>query len=74
MKSSYSLTDKPFTLAETLSPDLRRRRPDREVSEPAALRELLARRREGEFVPADGMDRRLTRLIAAKRRSRGTPS
>ena len=42
--------------------------------ERAALRELLARRREGVFVPAKGMDRRLFRVIAARRRSHGLPS
>ena len=37
--------------------------------EPAALRTLLSHRREGAFVTAEGMDTRLTRMIADKRRA-----
>ena len=74
MKSSASLTDEQFTFRRNPGLDLLRGQLDGGVLEPAALRELLAHRRESEFVPADGMDRRLTRVIAAKRRSRGTPS
>ena len=59
-KSSVSLTDRQHAFAKTLAR--------------AALRELLARRREGEFVPAEGMDRHLSAVIAAKRRSHGLPS
>ena len=54
--------------------DLLRGRSEGEELERAALRELLACRREREFVPAEGMDRRLSRVIAAKRRSHELPS
>lgn len=36
-----------------------------------ALRELVSRRREGEFVSADEMDVRLERMIAEKRHAHG---
>ena len=42
-----------------------------EEAETAALRVLLARRREGDFVDADEMDARLARMIADKRRAHG---
>ena len=89
IKSSVSLTDEQYAFARTLVDtgryssvsavlqqglDLLRGRLDGEELERAALRELLARRREGEFVPAEGMDRRLSRVVAAKRRSHGLPS
>ncbi len=89
MKSSVSLTDEQYAFARTLVDagryssvssvlqqglDLLRGRLDGEELERAALRELLARRREGEFVPAEEMERRLSRAIAAKRRSHGLPS
>ena len=54
VKSSISLTDKQRMGAEGL--------------ETAALRELLSRRRAGEFVGAEQMDVRLARMVAKKRR------
>ena len=89
LKTTVSLTDEQYAFARTLVEtgryssvsavlrrglDLLRGRLEDEESERAALRELLARRREGEFVSAEGMDRRLSRVIAAKRRSSGLPS
>ena len=89
MKSSVSLTDAQYAFARSLVDtgryssvsavlqqglDLLRGRLDGEELERVAMRELLARRREGEFVPAEGMERRLSRVIAAKRRSHGLPS
>ncbi len=89
MKSSVSLTDEQHAFARILVDtgryssvsavlqqglDLLRGRLEGEELERAALRELLARRRKGKFVPAEGMDRRLSRVIAAKRRSHGLPS
>ena len=89
IKSSVSLTDEQHAFARTLVDtgryssvsavlqqglDLLRRRLESDELERTALRELLARRREREFVPAEGMDRRLSHAIAAKRRSHGLPS
>ncbi|MCY4076347.1 MAG: type II toxin-antitoxin system ParD family antitoxin [Acidobacteria bacterium] len=51
--------------------DLLRRRLENDELERMALREVLARRCEGEFVTAKGMDRRLAELIGARRRSQG---
>ena len=56
VKSLISLTDKQRMGAEDL--------------ETAALRELLLRRRAGEFVGAEQMDVRLARMVAKKRRIR----
>ena len=47
--------------------DLLRQRMDAEELEHAALRELLSRRRGGEFVSGRRMDTRLARMIAGKR-------
>ena len=44
-----------------------------EALEAAALRTLLSRRREGDFVSAEQMDARLAGLIADTRRARGLP-
>ena len=44
-----------------------------EALETAALRTLLSRRREGDFVSAEQMDARLAALIADKRRACGLP-
>ena len=44
-----------------------------ESLEAAALRTLLSRRREGDFVSAKQMDARLAALIADTRRARGLP-
>ena len=89
MKSSVSLTDEQYAFARTLVDsgrysslsavlqqglDLLRGRLDGEEVERVALREHLARRRAQEFIPEEEMDRRLSRLIAAKRRSHGLPS
>ena len=89
MKASVSLSDEQYAYARILMGtgrhssvsavlrqglDLLRGRVEGEELERAALRDLLASRREGEFVPADGMDRRLSRVIAAKRRSHELPS
>lgn len=89
IKSSVSLTDQQHAFARTLVDagryssvsavlqqglDLLRRRLEDEELERMALREVLARRREREFVAAERMDRRLADMIAAKRRSHGLPS
>ena len=42
-----------------------------EQREREALRELLSRRRTGEFISAEEMDARLKRMIAGKKRSCG---
>ena len=89
VKSSISLTDEQHAFARALveagryaslsavlqqGVDLLRQRMDAEEVETAALRALLARRREGEFVDAEGMDARLKAMIADKRRAHGLPS
>ena len=89
IKSSVSLTDEQHAFARTLVEagryasvsavlqqglDLLRRRLEDEELERIALREVLARRRQGEFVTAERMDRRLAEAIAAKRRSHGLPA
>lgn len=89
VKSSVSLTDEQHAFARTLVDtgryssvsavlqqglDLLRGRLEGEELERAALRELLARRRGREFVTAEEMDRRLSAVVAAKRRSHGLPS
>ena len=89
VKSSISLTDEQHAFARALveagrysslsailqqGVDLLRQRMDTEELELAALRELLSRRREGEFVAAQRMDTRLSRMIADKRRAHGLPS
>ena len=89
VKSSISLTDEQHAFARALveagrysslsavlqqGVDLLRQRMDIEELETAALRELLSRRRQGEFVDAKGMDARLTGMVADKRRAHGLPS
>ena len=89
IKSSVSLTDQQHAFARTLVDagryssvsavlqqglDLLRQRLEAEELERTALRKVLARRREGEFVTAERMDRRLADVIAAKRRAHGLPS
>ena len=89
VKSSISLTDEQHAFARALvddgrfaslsavlqqGVDLLRQRMDAEELETAALRELLSRRRKGEFVSAEGMDARLAGMIADKRRAHGLPS
>ena len=86
VKSSISLTDEQHAFARALveagryaslsavlqqGVDLLRQRMDAEALESEALRELLSRRRKGEFVSADRMDARLDRMIADKRRAHG---
>ena len=89
VKSSISLTDEQHAFARALveagrysslsavlqqGVDLLRRRVEADVADTAALRELLSRRRDGEFVDAKGMDARLDRMVAGKRRAHGLPS
>ena len=89
VKSSISLTDEQHAFARALveagryaslsavlqqGVDLLRQRMDTEEAETAALRALLLRRREGEFVDAEEMDARLETMIANKRRAHGLPS
>ena len=86
IKSSVSLSDEQHAFARALVEtgryasvsavlqqglDLLRRRLENDELERMALREVLARRCEGEFVTAKRMDRRLADMVAAKRRSHG---
>ena len=86
IKSSVSLSDEQHAFARALVEtgryasvsavlqqglDLLRRRLENDELERTALRDVLARRREGEFVTAKRMDRRLADMVAAKRRSHG---
>ena len=70
VKSSISLTDEQHAFARALVEAGRYA----EELEHAALRALLSRRRGGEFVSEQGMDARLGRMIAGKRRAHGLPS
>ena len=89
VKSSVSLTDEQHAFAKALveagryasvsavlqqGVDLLRRRLEDDELERMALREVLARRREGGFVDAKRMDRRLAEMIEAKRRSHDLPA
>ena len=89
VKSSISLTDEQHAFARTLVEagryaslsavlqrgiDLLQQRVDAEELETAALRELLSRRREGEFVDAGRMDKRLAGMISDTRRAHGLSS
>ena len=89
VKFSVSLTDEQHAFAKALveagrysnlsavlqrGVDLLHQRMDGEELETAALRELLSRRRQGEFIGAKSMDARLAGLIADKRRAHGLPS
>ena len=89
VKSSISLTNEQHAFARALveagryaslsavlqrGVDLLRQRVDVEELETEALRELLARRREGEFVDAERMDTQLAGMIAGKRRAHGLSS
>ena len=84
VKSSISLTDEQHAFARALveaghyssvsavlqrGVELLRQRMEAEELESAALRALLPRRREGEFVGAEGMDTRLAGMIADKHRA-----
>ncbi len=86
VKSSISLTDEQHAFARALveagrypslsavlqqGVDLLRHRIDSEELETVALRELLSRRRRGEFVDAQRMDERLAGTVAARRRAHG---
>lgn len=89
VKSSISLTDEQHAFAKALvdagryatlsavlqqGVDLLRQRTDAEETEVSALRELLSRRRSGEFFTGQRMDERLASMIAAKRRAHGISS
>ena len=89
VKSSISLTDEQHAFARALveagryaslsavlqqGVDLLRQRLDAQELEHAAMRELLSRRRQGEFVSGQRMDTRLARMIADKRRAHGLQS
>ena len=89
VKSSISLTDEQHAFAKSLVDDgryasvsaviqqgihLLRQRLDVEDLERRALCEVLSRRRAGEFVGAEEMDDRLTRMIGRKRRAHGVSS
>ena len=86
VKSSISLSDEQHAFAKALveagryaslsavlqrGVDLLRQRTDTEDLETRALRELLDRRRKGEFVSGKRMDERLVERIADKRRVHG---
>ena len=81
VKSSISLTDEQYAFARELveagryasvsavlqqGVDLLRQRLDAQELEHVAMRELLSRRRQGEYVSAQAMDTRLARMIAQK--------
>ena len=87
VKSSVSLTDEQHAFARALveagrcaslsvvlqqGVDLLRQRMVAEELE--VLRELLSRRRRGEFIGAERMDTALVGMIAAKRRAHDVPS
>ena len=86
VKSSISLTDEQHAFARLLVDtgryasvsavvqqgieQLRQRLEDEDL-ERRALYEILSRRRSGEFVGAEEMDERLSRMLADKRRVHG---
>ena len=89
VKSSISLTDEQHAFARAMVEagryaslnavpqrgfDVLRQRTDAEEPETAALRELLSRRREGAFVEAAEMDKRLAELISGRRSEHGLSS
>ena len=82
VKSSVSLTDEQYAFAKSLvntgryssvsavvqrGIDLLRRSLELDDLERRALQRVLSRRQDGEFVSADEMDERLSRMIAEKR-------
>ena len=86
IKSSVSLTDEQHAFAKTLvatgryssvsavlqqGVDLLRQRLTAEEVDVEALRELLQRRRAGDYISAAEMDERLEQMIDAKRREHG---
>ena len=89
VKSSISITDEHHAFAKALVDtgryasvsaviqqgiNLLRQRLDVEDLERRALYEVLSRRRTGEFVGAEEMDDRLSRMLAEKRRAHGVSS
>jgi antitoxin ParD1/3/4 len=89
IKSSVSLTDEQHGFAKALvasgryasvsavlqqGVDLLRQRMTAEEVDVEALRTLLQRRRDGDFISAAEMDERLERMIDAKRREHGLSS
>ncbi len=89
VKSSISITDEHHAFAKALVDtgryasvsavfqqgiNLLRQRLDVEDLERRALYEVLSRRRAGEFVGAEEMDDRLSRMLAEKRRAPGVSS
>ena len=89
VKSSISITDEHHAFAKALVDtgryasvsavfqqgiNLLRQRLDVEDLERRALYEVLSRRRAGEFVGAEEMDNRLSRMLAEKRRAPGVSS
>ena len=89
VKSSISITDEHYAFAKALVDtgryasvsavfqqgiNLLRQRLDAEDLERRALYEVLSRRRAGEFVGAEEMDDRLSRMLAEKRRAHGVSS
>ena len=89
VKSSISITDEHHAFAKALVDtgryasvsavfqqgiNLLRQRLDVEDLERRALYEVLSRRRAGEFVGAEEMDNRLSRMLAEKRRAHGVSS
>ena len=89
VKSSISLTDEQHAFARALveagryaslsavlqqGVDLLRQRMATEELETVALRALLSRRREAEFISEEETDARLAAMIAEKRRAHGLSS
>jgi antitoxin ParD1/3/4 len=88
VKSSISLTDEQDAFARSLvrsgryasvsavvqqGLDLLRRKTESEEAETAALRQLLKKRLQGDFVSGDEMDERISAIVKRKRRDYGVP-
>ena len=86
VKSSVSLTDEQHAFARALvqggryasvsavvqrGVEMLRQLTEREEAETAALRVLLGRRRDGDFINADQMEARIDEMVARKRRAHG---
>lgn len=84
-KSSISLTDTQYAFAKAMvecgrypsisavlqqGVDLLRQKLDEEEAETAALRQLLARRRDGPFIDGAEMGERIHAMVSRKRRHR----
>ncbi len=82
-KSSISLTDAQYDFARAMvesgrypsisavlqqGVELLRQKLDQDEAETAALRELLARRRDGLFIDGAEMDKRIDAMVSHKRR------